>query len=335
MLGDYAGTVRIEALTERTTGGHNEDVAVLAGRRLVLTVEASESDGLKEGLVKTLTGGEQIQASRKHKPVFWYVPTFKLWMATNFVPRVRSDDSGMWRRLLKLPFVNVPEKPDETLRQRLSQPEHLAAVLAWAVKGCLEWQRDGLRPPECVITATDELRTSMDSLARFFEECCVFSKGDTFATAKDLRAAYQAWADREGVPTLRRVGDNRFAAALQQRGCESAEVGHAKEKIWWGVSLNTDAGAADGAGSTLGLSAHMYTREGKVKPASAASALSAFAEVGVRVKARVVPVLSGGWVAYQVVVGDDDRPLDIPPMATREDAAEAARGFGWTVDLTQ
>jgi putative DNA primase/helicase len=235
MLGDYAGSVRIEALTDRGgSGGHNEDVAVLAGRRLVLAVEASESDRLREGLLKTLTGDDQVPASRKFKPVFFFTPQFKLWLATNHVPRVRSDDSGVWRRLLKLPFLNVPTTPKANLRRQLRSAMHQRAVLAWAVRGCLEWQRDGLQPPESVLAATSDLRRSMDDLAEFFEDRCEFGP-ELRATSQEVRDAYATWAVAQGVPLRFQVAPNQLAAALRERGCEERRDN--KRRGWWGVRL--------------------------------------------------------------------------------------------------
>ena len=122
-MGPYAGSVRIEALTSagRSPGGHSEDIAALAGLRMVTAVEASEDERLREGLVKHLTGGDTLRASLKHKPSFEFRPNFKLWMATNEAPYVRSDDSGAWRRLHKLPFTSKRKKSD--VKDQLKRPD--------------------------------------------------------------------------------------------------------------------------------------------------------------------------------------------------------------------
>ncbi|MFW2542014.1 hypothetical protein ACN2XU_05180 [Primorskyibacter sp. 2E107] len=47
---------------------------------------------------------------------------------------------------------------DEQCGHRL--PDRLLAerdgILAWALRGCLEWQETGLRPPEAVMAATED-----------------------------------------------------------------------------------------------------------------------------------------------------------------------------------
>lgn len=249
-LGPYAGSIRIEVLTMggRSGGGHNEDVARLVGKRMVTAVEASENERLREGQVKHMTGGDAIPASLKHKPGFDFVPVLKLWLATNEVPYIRAEDTGMWRRVHKLPFENVHGKTD--LKDRLKEPEHLVAILAWAVRGCLEWQRDGLQEPECVTVATNHLRRRMDgAFEQFLDEHCQLGDASIWTPTKDIRATYTVWAEKLGIPPNRRTSDKRVAAILRDRGCEPDRLrpaGPDTDPIsgWWGVTVLACAGCA-------------------------------------------------------------------------------------------
>jgi putative DNA primase/helicase len=245
-MGDYAGSVRIEVLTDggRTTGGHNEDIARLAGKRLVTAVEASEGERLREGLFKSLTGGDTIPASLKNKPVFDFTPAFKLWMATNHVPRMRADDEGLRRRVIKLPFDNPPAHKDKALKRRLrSTSEAREAVLAWAVGGCLEWQRSGLEPPSSITDATTRLWEAMDQVAQFLDECLVFGN-EYRISSRELQGAYDAWAEEQGIPQRYRIGFKKVTDRLRSQGCDDWKDGHGA-RFWLG------AGLADGP-STAG-----------------------------------------------------------------------------------
>jgi P4 family phage/plasmid primase-like protien len=250
-MGDYAGSVRIEVLTDgaRSTGGHNEDIARLAGKRLVTAVEASEGERLREGLFKSLTGGDTIPASLKNKPVFEFTPAFKLWMATNHVPRMRADDEGLRRRVIKLPFDNPPAHKDKALKRRLrTTREAREAVLAWAVRGCLEWQRYGLEAPSSVTDATARLWEAMDQVAQFFDECLVF--GDEHRTlSRDLQAAYDSWAEEQGIPMRFRLGFKRLTERLRSHGCGDGKDGHGT-RFWWGVGLAAEGALSAGTAPT-------------------------------------------------------------------------------------
>ncbi len=250
-MGDYAGSIRVEALTDggRSTGGHNEDIARLAGKRLVTAVEASEGERLREGLFKSLTGGDTIPASFKNKPVFDFVPAFKLWMATNHVPRMRADDEGLRRRVIKLPFDNPPAHRDKALKKRFQRArEAREAVLAWAVRGCLEWQRSGLEPPVSVTDATERLWEGMDHLAQFFDECLVFGN-DWRISSRRLMAAYEAWAEEQGIPQRFRISFKKITERLRAMGCDDGKDG-AGLKFWRGVGLASEGTPADGTDGT-------------------------------------------------------------------------------------
>jgi phage/plasmid-associated DNA primase len=114
-------------------------------------------------------------------------------------------------------------------------------VLAWQVQGCLEWQREGLNPPDCVRAATDDLRRSMDGLADFFDDRCSF--GDTMAwtLSEDIQSAYTAWADEQRIPIHYRVSAKRLGDALSDRGCVSERSrDRSQSRGWRGIDLVTD-----------------------------------------------------------------------------------------------
>src|SRR5262249_45655631 len=105
-FGDYATTADFKTFlaTKKFADGHSEDVARLAGARLVTSVETRDGQRLAEGLIKLLTGGDTVSARRVYERTFEYVPQFKLLLASNFRPRANADDDGLWRRLRELPF---------------------------------------------------------------------------------------------------------------------------------------------------------------------------------------------------------------------------------------
>jgi putative DNA primase/helicase len=122
VLGEYGKSADFETFISRRDGGAiRNDVAELAGRRFVVSIEVDEGKKLAEGLVKLLTGGDTVRARFLYQEAFDYVPQFKLWLAANHAPKVRHDDSAMWRRILRIPFDQVvpKEKRDPSLKARL------------------------------------------------------------------------------------------------------------------------------------------------------------------------------------------------------------------------
>jgi putative DNA primase/helicase len=102
-----------------------------------------------------------------------FAPTHTVFLGTNHRPEVRGTDHAIWRRLKLIPFdVTIPEdEQDKTLPETLRS--ELPGILAWIVRGCIEYQRDGLGEPEQVKDATKGYRSDMDPLEAFIDECCV------------------------------------------------------------------------------------------------------------------------------------------------------------------
>jgi len=201
VLGDYATTADFESfLKKKNDAGVRNDIARLAGTRMTIGIEVDEGKRLAEGLLKTLTGGDTITARHLYKEFFEFLPQFKLWLAANDRPRVSASDSGMWRRIVQVPFAEaIPEEErDPRIKLQLkNDPQAQSAVLAWALEGCRAWQEQGLAIPERVRIYTDEYRAENDPLADFFEERCVFEPR-AVVRRSELRRAYEEWAKENG-----------------------------------------------------------------------------------------------------------------------------------------
>ena len=217
MLGDYAQKARRSLVTlgrGSDDGGPTPDKARLKGARFVVVNETEEGRRLAEADVKDLTGSDRITAAYKYKDPFEFDPSHTLWLYGNHRPDIRGRDEGIWRRVKYIPFeVVIPEaERDATLLDKLRG--ELPGILAWAVKGCLDWQRAGLQEPEKVRQATKAYREEMDSFAAFIGDCCI--EGDSYQVdSHDLYQAYKTWCDESG---LRPESQKRLAAPLRDRG---------------------------------------------------------------------------------------------------------------------
>lgn len=236
VLGDYSATADFEAFLarEHVTGSPRNDIARLAGRRLVVSIEVDDGRRLAEGLIKMLTGGDVVTARFLRQESFEFIPVFKLWLSANYRPKVRSDDDAVWRRIVQIPFnVQIPEEErDPEMKMILRDPAKSgAAILAWAVKGCLAWQKYGMEVPEAVKETTEEYREEMDPLADFLEECCIVNP---LAKAKntDLWRSYETWARDNGEKYT--LGRKRFAQEIARRGFIQ---GRGRDRFWEGIGI--------------------------------------------------------------------------------------------------
>ena len=174
-----------------------------------------------------MTGGEPIAARFMRQNFFQYAPLFKLWFVANDRHRVRGTDAACWRRVRVIPFtVEIPPGErdlDLLTKLRAEWP----GILAWAVRGCLKWQSEGLGQPGVVASATKSWQQEMDHLKKFIAEMVDIAPGNKIAASR-LFDRYEKWCGQHGEHPLT-VQD--FKAKLQ----ESLDVTHTRTKgrSWW------------------------------------------------------------------------------------------------------
>lgn len=210
LFGDYSINAQPETIMlSKKDSGANTDIARLKSARFVTCAEPSEGMKLNEGLLKQLTGGDKVTARFLYGDEFEYTPEFKVWVATNHKPIVRGTDVGIWRRIKLIPFeVNIKkEDVDKDLKYKLRK--EYPQILAWAVEGCIKWQKEGLDEPDEVLAATADYKQEMDLIAAFVEQCVVIDYEATQRVmANELFAIYRAWAkqNNEWEMTAKRFG---------------------------------------------------------------------------------------------------------------------------------
>lgn len=197
LLGGYASNAQPDTVMSKKFGdnGTLSDIARLKSARFVTCEEPTEGVRLNEGLLKQLTGGSKITCRFLYGDEFEYTPEFKIWVATNHKPIIRGTDFGIWRRIKLIPFeVTIPkEKVDKNLKYKLR--DEFPQILAWAVEGCIKWQKYGIDEPEIVMDAVKEYKVEMDLLASFIEQCIEidYDSADSIP-ASELFRVYSKWA---------------------------------------------------------------------------------------------------------------------------------------------
>jgi P4 family phage/plasmid primase-like protien len=216
ILGDYALRAAPDLVLAKLGEAHPTELADLEGRRFVVCSEIDEGKQWNEGLIKRITGDATITARRMREDFFTFAATHKLWIAANNKPRVRGTDHGIWRRMKLVPWLVTitDEEKDKELATWLVEDEG-PGILAWLVRGCLEWQSKGLIEPEAIRKATAEYRMAEDVIGRWIEDRCDLHEHKWMATT-GLYENYAKWCEEEGEgqPWKRK----NWKKALEQRG---------------------------------------------------------------------------------------------------------------------
>ena len=223
ILGDYALRIEAKTLLARDSDRISNDIARLRGARFVMASETGNGRRLDEEKVKALTGDSRLTGEFKYGEAFDFDRTFTLFLATNHRPEIKGTDDGIWRRVYLVPFAVRFWNPDKgetgpaPLRQDKGLLEKLkaerAAILAWLVQGCIEWQSEGLNAPPKVLAATAEYRAESDVIGRFLSERCIL--GATYSVqAGPIYEAFSSWCKTNGE---KEITAKDFGIALKER----------------------------------------------------------------------------------------------------------------------
>jgi putative DNA primase/helicase len=231
ILGPMAGPIASEMLLDQgraqSSSSATADLMHLGGLRLAFANETEAGRRFSTSKVKLLTGGDRIVARAPHdKTVTTIEAHYQLFLATNTRPKAPPEDSAFWSRVhlleFELSFVDSPSAPherpiDRRLKEKLEAEG--PGILAWLVRGCLQYQSNGLKPPAEVLAATAQYRRGEDILADFLEARCDIDEQST-TTAKHLHESFKGWwlaNVSEKVPSVKWFGDamsRRFSKDL-------------------------------------------------------------------------------------------------------------------------
>jgi putative DNA primase/helicase len=223
-LGRMYGMQAVPDMLMDTNGEkHPTERADLFGMRFVAAIETEAYRKLKESMVKSLTGGDRIRARHLYKDFFEFDPSHLIVLCTNHRPKVYGDDYGIWRRLRLIPFDQTftGDNCDPLLTEKLQ--DERSGILAWMVKGCLDWQAQGLNEPQTVLQATDGYRNESDVIGQFLNDACYVGSDQFKVKFADLFEAFEAWCHDAGenVPSKHRIGkilNERFDQVPNVRG---------------------------------------------------------------------------------------------------------------------
>jgi len=216
-LGDYVYSSPFSTFELYQRASIPNDLAALEFKRFVNSSETNDNTRLNEARIKAISGCDPITARYLHQEYFTFWPHLKLWLFVNHKPKVIDDSFGFWRRVRLIPFTR--QFTGKTDDRRLGEKLRVEApgILAWSVRGCLEWQKRGLEPvPECVKVATQEYQQESDALAGFIAERCIEHPQAT-TKASELYKAYKSWAESEGMRDREVLTSTAFGRRMRER----------------------------------------------------------------------------------------------------------------------
>jgi len=232
VLGHYARSGPTSLIERVTIEPHSSDrVRALHGARLTIVSETEDSMRLSSAKVKSLTGGDQQNGALKGKDAFTWTPTHLLLLVTNPKPKADAADLALWSRVNLVPWTVFIAEENRDPQLPLKLQAEAAGILAWIIRGCLDYQHQGLNPPKVIRDQTAEYRAGEDQIGRFLVEAGIVRNTNVKSESAALYKCYCDWAENNGENA---VSNKRFSQDLER-------AGHAKKKdgkvFWLGLGI--------------------------------------------------------------------------------------------------
>ena len=237
VLGSYSGKLSADALTMNNKRNVSPELAELKGKRLVIASEMAEGMRLNTAVVKQITSTDEIQAEKKYKDPFHFVPSHTLVLYTNHLPKVGANDDGTWRRLVVIPFnAKISGRSDIKNFADYLYDNAGSAILSWIIEGAEKAIKANFKTsvPKAVINSVKSYREANDWLGHFITESC--EVGEKLSEKSgELYSKYRAYC-LQNLEYTRSTTD--FYAALNQAGYERKRTN--KGNFIMGLSLKAD-----------------------------------------------------------------------------------------------
>ena len=225
VLGTYSGNMSADALTVGCKRNVKPELAEVKGKRLIIAAELEEGMRLNTSVIKQLCSTDEIFAEKKYKDPFSFTPSHTLVLYTNHLPKVGAMDSGIWRRLIVIPFnAKITGGNDQKNYADYLVENAAPFVMAWIIEGAEKaiGQNFHIPAPACVKEAINKYKSDNDWLAHFLNDCCERGDGYEMGSGK-FYSEYRAYCARVGDFTR---STTEFYNAVEQAGFKRVKKKH-------------------------------------------------------------------------------------------------------------
>lgn len=247
MLGEdsgYALNMRPETLAVKKNNDSrqaNGDIARLKGCRFLNASEPPKRMIFDVGLVKTMLGRDQITARSVFEKEIQFIPCFKLFINTNFLPLITDDTLFSSGRINVITFDRhfTESEQDKGLKDELRESDSLSGILNWCIEGLKKYYSEGAEAPECVKDATNDYRVLSDKIGNFIKECLI-ERSDCNISASSAYEVYYHWCKSNGYG---QENKGNFFAEMRSKGlmASSGTVnGRSVRNVIKGYIINSD-----------------------------------------------------------------------------------------------
>jgi P4 family phage/plasmid primase-like protien len=177
-MGDFGEKVEVTLLTRKRNNANeaNSEKIKLLSKRFAFLSEPEDGEKINIGLLKELTGSEEIVARGLYQESVSFVMEAKLFLACNELPEIKGEDTALWRRIRVIDFpsrfVDEPKESNEFKIDR-TLPSRMREDLSWRqtfMKILLDYYYKDVREPIEVQLKTNEYRQENNDFYNWLDD---------------------------------------------------------------------------------------------------------------------------------------------------------------------
>lgn len=186
-MGEFGEKVEVTLLTRKRNNANesNSEKIKLMYKRFAFLSEPEDGEKINIGLLKELTGSEEIVARGLYQEAVSFVMEAKLFLACNELPEIKGEDTALWRRIRVIDFpsrfVDEPKDDNEYKIDR-TLPSRMREDISWRqtfMRVLLDYYyRDDIVEPDEVKLKTNEYRQENNDFYNWLEENLRYKEGD-------------------------------------------------------------------------------------------------------------------------------------------------------------
>ena len=177
-MGEFGEKVEVTLLTRKRNNANeaNPEKMKLQHKRFAFLSEPEDNEKLNVGLLKELTGAEEIVARGLYENSATFVMQCKLFLACNELPEVKGEDTAIWRRIRVVDFpskfVYEPSGSNEYMID-ITLPTKIREDVTWRqtfLNILLEYYYKNIPEPESVRVNTNAYKDDNNETESWFTE---------------------------------------------------------------------------------------------------------------------------------------------------------------------
>jgi P4 family phage/plasmid primase-like protien len=249
-FGDLGEKVEVTLLTRKRNNANeaNSEKIKLMHKRFAFLSEPEDGEKINIGLLKELTGSEEIVARGLYQEAVSFVMEAKLFLACNELPEIKGEDTALWRRIRVIDFpsrfVDDPKESNEFKIDR-TLPSRMREDVTWRqtfANILLDYYYKDVPEPMEVKLKTNEYREENNDFNNWLDEN-IIEKEDEIINLKDIcHIYYHKEVTKREKNKIKKLVEKWISSKypLLDNICKYSRHNGIKYNGWKGFSLNTD-----------------------------------------------------------------------------------------------